>query len=244
MFAITLGVPLPMRTSEKPMGRAPASAERPGSPTALSGPASRKLPVPPRERKPALAALALLLILGGALATTLLVLRSGDRVSAIGIGRQIGAGQPMLQEAMREVQIADTGIGYVAWADRARVAENFARVTLLPGTLLTPDMVVSSSRELGPGKAIVGLSLKAGQMPPTLTEGDRVQVIYVPGRGGGVTAQSRTLAPSALVHWVGTSSRNTSTGQVAIIVDATLSPAIAAYSSGGEIALAELPGAR
>ncbi|GHE33817.1 hypothetical protein GCM10017673_40840 [Streptosporangium violaceochromogenes] len=232
-----------MRTSEKPAGRAPASAERPGSPTALSGPASRKLPVPPRERKPALAALALLLILGGALATTLLVLRSGDRVSAIGVSRQIGAGQPMLQEAMREVQIADTGIAYVAWADRARVAENFARVTLLPGTLLTPDMVVSSSRELGPGKAIVGLSLKAGQMPPTLTEGDRVQVIYVPGRGGGA-AESRTLAPSALVHWVGVSSRNTSTGQVAIVVDATLSPAIAAYSSSGEIALAELPGAR
>ena len=33
---------------------------------------------------------------------------------------------------MKEVQIADTGIGYVAWADRARVAENFARITIIP----------------------------------------------------------------------------------------------------------------
>lgn len=243
MFEITLGAPLPMRTSEKPAGRAPAGAERPGSPATLSGPASRKLPVPPRERKPALAALALLLILGGALATTLLVLRSGDRISAIRIDRQIGAGQPMLETAMQEVQIADTGVAYVAWADRARVAENFARVTLLPGTLLTREMVVSSSRELGPGKAVVGLSLKPGQMPLTLAEGDRVQVIYVPGRGGD-TPQSRTLAGSALVHRIGAPGRNGSTGQVAIIVDATLSPTIAAYSSTGEIALAVLPGAR
>ncbi|MFF5211451.1 hypothetical protein [Streptosporangium sp. NPDC000396] len=200
--------------------------------------------MPPRERKPALAALAVLLILGGALATTLLVLRSGDRISAIGITQQVGAGQPITEAVMREVQIADTGIGYVAWADRARVAQNFARVTLIPGTLLIRDMVVSSSKELGPGKAIVGLSLKPGQMPLTLAEGDRVQVIYVPGRGGGATAQGRTLAQSALVHKVGAPGRNGSTGQVAIIVDTTLSPTIAAYSSTGEVALAELPGAR
>ena len=84
-----------MRTSEKPTGRVPVNADRQMSAGTLSGPASRKLPVPPRERKPALAALAILLILGGALAaTTLLVLRSGDRVSAIGIVRQIGAGRP------------------------------------------------------------------------------------------------------------------------------------------------------
>lgn len=233
-----------MRTSEKPTGRTPVNADRQGSAGALSGPASRKLPVPPRERKPALAALAVLLILGGALATTLLVLRSGDRVSAIGIAQQVGVGQPFTEAVMREVQIADTGIGYVAWVDRARVAENFARVTLLPGTLLTRDMVVSASRELGPGKAQVGLALKPGQSPGTLERGDRVQVVYVPGRGGGANAQSRVLAESALVHQVGTPGRTGSSGLVTVIVDSSVSPTIVAYASSGEIALAELPGAR
>ncbi|MEU9830300.1 hypothetical protein AB0D67_02050 [Streptosporangium sp. NPDC048047] len=235
-----------MRTSEKPASRTPLNAERPGSASSLSGPASRKLPVPPRERKPALAALAVLLILGGALATTLLVMRSGDRVSAIVISQQVGAGQPFTEAVMRETQIADTGVGYVAWADRALVAQNFARVTLLPGTLLTRDMVVSASRELGPGKAQVGLSLKPGQMPGTLERGDRVQVIYVPSRGGGGNATSRVLAPNALVHQVGGSgqTQGRTSGLVTVIVDSTISPTVAAYASSGEIALAELPGAR
>ncbi|WP_230880781.1 hypothetical protein [Planomonospora sp. ID91781] len=234
-----------MRTSEKPSSRAPANADRPVPAGTLSGPASRKLPVSPRERKPALAALAVLLILGGALATTLLVLRSGDRVSAIQIVQQVGTGQPIAQTAMREVQIADTGIGYVPYAERARVAENFARVTLLPGTLLTREMVLSSSEELGPGKAQVGLALKPGQLPGTLRPGDRVQVVHVPGRGGdSEAAAGRILAQSALVHGVGSSGRNGSAGQITIIVDATISPTVVTYAARGEIALAELPGAR
>ncbi|GGK65821.1 hypothetical protein Sme01_23890 [Sphaerisporangium melleum] len=232
-----------MRISEKSDrdGRASANAERVGSPGALSGPASRKLPVPPRERKPALAALALLLVLGGALGTTLLVLRSGDRVSAIRITQQIGPGQPVLPEAMEEVQIADTGIGYVSWVHRQEVAATFARVTLLPGTLLTEQMVSSTSEQVGPGKVTVGLALKAGQVPQGLARGDHVQVIYVPGANRG-TAQGKVLAPSALVESAG-DGEGGSSGLVSIVVDATVSPAIAMYSSSGEIALGKLSGA-
>jgi hypothetical protein len=232
-----------MRISEKPDrdSRAPVNSERPGSPGALSGPASRKLPVPPRERKPALAALALLLVLGGALATTLLVLRSGDRVSAIQITQQIGAGQPILPEAMEEVQIADTGVGYVAWAHRQEVAATFARVTLLPGTLLTEQMVSRASDQLSPGKVTLGLALKAGQVPLGLQRGDQVQVLYVPGSGRG-TAQGKVLAPSAMVQSVGTT-EGSSSGLVSIIVDTTVSPTIAMYASSGEIALGKLAGA-
>ncbi|MET8142208.1 hypothetical protein ABZU32_18015 [Sphaerisporangium sp. NPDC005288] len=232
-----------MRISEKSDrdGRAPSNAERPGSPGALSGPASRKLPVPPRERKPALAALALLLVLGGALATTLLVMRSGDRVSAIQISRQIGPGQPIATDAMEEVQIADTGVAYVPWVYRDQVAATFARVTLLPGTLLTEPMTSRTSEQVGPGKVVVGLALKAGQVPLGLRAGDHVQVVYVPGSGRGA-AQSKVLAPSALVESVGDSERSGS-GLVSVIVDATVSPTIAMYSSSGEIALGKLAGA-
>lgn len=208
------------------------TAEKPG----LSAPASRKLPVPPRERKPALAALAVLLILGGALATTLLVLRSGDRVSAIRITQQVGAGQPFTDRVIEEVQIADTGVDYVAWSQRQHVLQTFAAVTILPGTLLTSDMGVTASQELGPGKARVGLALKPGQYPAGLEPGDRVQVIHAAGR---TTQQdSQVLAQSALVNGVGDK------GQITVIVDASTSPEIVGYASAGEIAVAELPGAR
>lgn len=219
-----------MRTSEKPAVNT----------AGLSGPASRKLPVPPRERKPALAALAVLLILGGALATTLLVLRSGDRVSAIRITEQIGAGQRFTAAALEEVQVADTGVDFVSWSQREQVLKSFAAVTILPGTLLTNAMGVKESAELGPGKAKVGLALKPGQLPAGLRAGDRVQVVYVPNRGGG--DDSRVLAQSALVHHVGDGGR--SGGQITVIVDSEVSPVVLRHASSGEIAVAELPGAR
>ncbi|MBE1590230.1 hypothetical protein ACFPOI_04285 [Nonomuraea angiospora] len=223
-----------MRTSEKPAVNAAAG---------LSGPASRKLPVPPRERKPALAALAVLLILGGALATTLLVLRSGDRVSAIRVTQQVGAGQKFTAQMLEEVQIAaDSGVDYVSWSERGKVENSFATVTILPGTLFTSRMGVKQSSELGPGKATVGLALKPGQMPAGVEAGDRVQVIYVPSRSG--QGQTKVLAESALVFSVGDKSRTTNSGQITVIVDSSASPEIVAFASSGEIAVAELPGAR
>ncbi|MBB5074856.1 hypothetical protein [Nonomuraea endophytica] len=217
-----------MRTSEKP------ATNSAGPSGALS--AERKLPVPPRERKPALAALAVLLILGGALATTLLVMRSGDRISAVRVIEQVGAGQQFTEQALEEVQIADTGIAYVPWSQRGEVIKSFASVTILPGTLLTNDMGINASKELGPGKAKVGLALKPGQMPEGLAKGDRVQVVHVPSRSG--TERSRVLAASALVHGVGEK------GLVTVIVDTAVSAEVVGYASSGEIAVAELPGAR
>src|SRR4051812_50126689 len=46
-------------------------------------PAGRRAPSAPRERKPALAILAVLLIVGGALAAGTLVIKSGHRVGAV-----------------------------------------------------------------------------------------------------------------------------------------------------------------
>ncbi|MCK2221281.1 hypothetical protein MF672_046885 [Actinomadura sp. ATCC 31491] len=222
-----------MRTSEKPAVNATAG---------LSGPASRKLPVPPRERKPALAALAVLLILGGALATTLLVLNSGGRVSAIRVTQQVGAGQRFPAAALEEVKIAGEGVDYVSWSQRQQVADSFAAVTILPGTLLTNRMGARTSTELGEGKATVGLALKPGQMPAGIQQGDRVQVIYVPSRTS--QGQTRVLAPDALVFAAGDKSRSGNSGQLTVVVDSSAAPEIVGFASTGEIAVAELPGAR
>ncbi|MEU8192412.1 hypothetical protein AB0C10_01365 [Microbispora amethystogenes] len=227
-----------MRISEKSPQDARAAA-RPG----LSGPASRKLPVPPRERKPALAALAVLLILGGALATTLLVMRSGDRVSAVQITQQVGAGQRIPPSALREVQIADTGIDYVAWRYRDQVITTYAAVTLLPGTLLTEPMTAKSTDQVGPAKAKVGLSLKAGQMPTDLRWSEIVQVVYVPTAGrNSATTQQKVLTTAARVESI--SSGRSGGGLVTIVVDTTIAPTIAQYASSGEIALISLPGVK
>ncbi|GAA2210595.1 hypothetical protein GCM10009850_060540 [Nonomuraea monospora] len=223
-----------MRTSEKQ----PAANAAAG----LSGPASRKLPVPPRERKPALAALAVLLILGGALATTLLVLNSGNRVSAIRVVQQVGAGQKFTKAAIEEVKIANDGVDYVSWSERDEVLNSFATVTILPGTLFINEMGAKTTTELGEGKATVGLALKPGQIPADVQPGDRVQVIFVPSRSS--EGESRVLAASALVFAVGDKSRTGNSGQITVVVEAPAAPEVVAAASSGQIAVAELPGAR
>ena len=70
-----------------------------------TAPGSRRPPHVARERKPALAALALLLIAGGALGAAYLVLQNGHRVAAIEITRQLGAGE--------RVVVAQPGEGVV-----------------------------------------------------------------------------------------------------------------------------------
>jgi hypothetical protein len=183
------------------------------------------------------------LILGGALATTVLVMNADKRVSAIMVTKQIGAGQPFDPGSIREALVVEDGVRYELWAHRAQVSHTLAAVTLLPGTLVTPDMTMEWHKELVPGKARVGLALKPSQVPSNMQEGQRVQIVLVPGANGEEDQQSRLLAENALVTDVSTS-RNGATDEVTVVVDSTVAPEIAAYSAADQIAITELPGSR
>lgn len=206
---------------------------------------SRKLPSAPRERKPALAAIAVLLIVGGALLAAFLVLKMGNRVSAIKIIAPVGAGQLIPSTAMEEVQVpADSEVPYVGYEFAQEATTRYAKVDLVPGTLLNKDMTTDSSNALTPGKAVVGLSLKAGQVPVLLKAGQRVQVIYVPGDDGAVTA-GKVLAERAVVDSVaGAGTSGSGTMMVDIVIDKGAAATISAYASAGRIALAYLPGVK
>jgi hypothetical protein len=128
-----------MSSDRGTMQRGPAPGiEQQGAWSEPTAPAGRRVPSAPRERKPALAALAVLLILGGALGAGFLVLQSGKRVAAIEISQQLGVGQKIPLSAMREVQIASgTGLDYVQWNEAGQVAQYYTATAILPGTLLT-----------------------------------------------------------------------------------------------------------
>ena len=122
--------------------------------------------MPPRERKPALAALAVLLILGGALATTLLVLRSGDRISAIRITQQVGAGQQFTAEALEEVQIADTGLDFVSWSQRREVVDDLRGRHHPARHPAHHDMGVTASRSSAPARPRWASPSSRARCPP------------------------------------------------------------------------------
>lgn len=208
-----------------------------------TAPAGRRLPSAPRERKPALAALAVLLILGGALGAGFLVIQSGKRVAAIEISQQIGAGQKIPQAAMQEVQIASgTGLSYVPWAQASQVANFYATNSIPPGTLLTSAMVVATSTVIG-GRDVLGLALKDGQLPDGLQDGDRIDIYAVSDSQEGCPGTpGTTLAANAIVLAITSPPTSSSAvSDVRVALNPNDAGAVACNASNGFVGIAVLP---
>jgi hypothetical protein len=213
--------------------------------TEPTAPAARKLPGAPRERKPALAALAVLLILGGALAVGYLMVNSAKRVAAIEIVRQVGEGQQLTLNDMQQVQVTpSSGLNYVPWAEAQQVTRYFASTNIPAGTLLTSSMAVGSD-SLTNGRDVMGLALKDGQIPAGLAQGDHINIYDVsdaavtcPGTPG------QLLSPNAIVLRISSPSATSSSAvaDVEVAVTPATAGAVACNASNGIIGIAVAPG--
>ncbi|MCX5284914.1 MULTISPECIES: hypothetical protein [unclassified Streptomyces] len=215
-----------------------------------------RLPAPPRERKPALAALAVLLILVGALGATMLVLRAGDRVEVVKVTSDIQAGDSVGNHVKSVLVADDAGINYVKWNQLGALKALKAKSTIYAGTLVIGEMF-SNGATVPDGKASVGVSLKEGQYPTDIKTGDTVAVYRV----GDDTSSSRSSAGAsgssssgaddgpivdkAKVLSVKTSSDATISSTnlpVTLLVDIGDAAAVAQASSAGKVALVLVPG--
>lgn len=221
-----------------------------------TAPGGRRMPSAPRERKPALAAVAILLVALGAASAGYLVLNAGHRVGAVEITQDVGQGQQIPASAIKEVQInSDTDVRYVAWQFASRVTGVFARVQIPAGTLLTSNMTASTSN-LTAGKVEVGLSLKPGQAPTNLLIGQSVRAFPVgtgSGCGGGANGTGGAGAGAAvtpgepittgtIVSVSGSTATNGSTAAITLAVPETDAGVLACYASAQDVAIALTPG--
>lgn len=219
-------------------------ADTSGRPS-LAVAAGHRIPVPPRERKPAMAALAVLLIVGGALVSAYLVMVSGQRVPVIRIAHPVAEGQQIPASALDQVQVSATGgLDYIPWRDRGQVTRTYATVTLVKGALLTNGMI-SSDSTVAKGTVVVGLALKPGQLPAAgVQPGDRVAVYAVAGSSGQNTAQTGdVLAPAATVYDVAQPGQNdvqSDQVQVSVAVPTDDAPQVTQAASAGGVAIALL----
>jgi len=224
-----------------------------------TAPGGRRMPSAPRERKPALAALAVLLVALGAIAAGYLVINAGHRVGAVEITQEVGQGQRIPASAIKEVEIAsNTGINYVAWQYANRVAGIYAAVQIPAGTLLTPAMTTATNN-LAAGKVQVGLSLKPGQAPGNLLIGQTVEAFGV-GTGSGCGATSAggggtggtgggngtgpgvPITTGVIASVFGSTATNGSTAAVTLAVPDADAGVLACYASAGDVAIALTPG--
>ncbi|MDN0193589.1 hypothetical protein [Streptomyces sp. S.PNR 29] len=219
-----------------------------------------RLPTPPRERKPALAALAVLLILVGALGATMLVLQAGDRVEVIQLKSNLGAGESITDDKIQSVMVNDdSGADFVPWNQRASLEKLQAKSSLPAGTVLVGQMF-STKSGLEQGKATVGVSLKEGQYPVGLKSGDTVALYRVGSTssssgnsdsssgsaGGSSTGGNSLLVDRAVVSDVKEDSSGdvvTSTSlPITVIVDDSDAAALTQAASAGEVAVVRIPG--
>ncbi|WP_233580537.1 hypothetical protein [Streptomyces triticirhizae] len=211
--------------------------------------AGDRLPAPPRERKPALAALAALLVLIGALGATVLVMRAGDRVEAIRITERVPMGQRIPESAMESVLVAeDDAVSYVRWEQRQTVMESLRPTTdLVAGTVLVGEMLTGEPT-LPEGEVMVGVSLQPGQFPSGLEAGDTVAAYWVGDDGPAGNAeqedaqqpsQDTLLTDSAQVvaiHGDGGGSGN-STLPVTLRVDEAVVAELTRAAAAGDVSL-------
>lgn len=216
----------------------------------------------PRERKPALAALAVLLILAGALGSTILVLRAGERVEAIKVTHRVSAGEKVPESAISSVMVAkDSDVQYVEWSQRGLLSKYRASTDLVEGSVLVGPMLTEQQGPKG-NQVVVGLSLKSGQYPDGLKAGDVVAAYRVgtdgsrssggasgaagggAGGTGGATGSDPLLVTRAKVQTVkGGGGESSSSGDlpVSLVVDQTAAPKLTQAAAAGEVSLVLVP---
>jgi hypothetical protein len=194
-------------TTQTTNGELPTRAARRA---AASGPTvgGDRLPVPTRQRRPLLALLALVLILGGAAIAASLVLSSGKKQDYLVVYHDIALGQTLTRADFRIQPLAATDSQTFAPVPATdfytRVQGKKALIALKKGALLSEGTFGDA---VTPAKGLVQISVNVpeGLYPRTLVAGDVVKVLYTP-RGNGQAASSGSAAgtttsdPKAVPH--------------------------------------------
>ena len=200
--------------------------------------AGATLPAPPRDRRrPALAALALLLIVAGALGSALVAYRSGDRVAVLVARRDIPVGAEVTREDLTTAQVSADGAASVSASAAANFVGTWATTTVPAGTLINRTMFRVGS-PTPPGAIVVGVVVSATQRPAApLRTGDVVRAYLVPKGNDSLSGTpGRILIRAARVVDVRGGSNSDSTA-VSLLVPETLAQGVVPAASAGQVSL-------
>ncbi len=213
-----------MTVTNQPSGRKGKRAAAAQAPTRLPS---------TRERRPALAALAVLLIAGGAVLAGWLALREGHTSSYLVIRDKVSVNEQITPGDLGVIELpTSSGRDFMVAGSRDLVIGRFAQTDLLPGSPIVPEMI-GTAPSLPTNASRIGLSLAPGRYPPSLAIGDNVTIVVLNPDGGTNDAQGTAVAAVRDVQSAGT-------GQ-GVIVDAVVSAqcntVLTAAAANGDVAL-------
>jgi hypothetical protein len=241
-------MPLAVPTTRRPGKAGPAS----GSATTSGNSPANRVPGPVRERRPALVAFGLVLVVGGALGSALVVHRSGDRVDVLVSRHDIAPGELITAESLTTARVAADGAAVVPASAADNFVGTYATGAIPADTLLNRTMFLAGDT-VPVDAAVVGVVLGAEQRPTqALAAGDVVRAYLVAADGTSTVTNQPTgtvLLDAVRVVSAGSSSAGNSTvtggvpsdsGSVSLLVPTSGAADVVAAAAAGQVALVRL----
>lgn len=238
-------VPMPTATPTRRTGK--------NSTGSLPEQSSARLPGPVRERRPALVAFGLVLVVGGALGSALVVHRSGDRLDVLVARHDVAAGELITAEDLGTARVAADGAAVVPAAALENFVGTYATTRIPADTLVHRSMFLAGDT-VPADAAVVGVVLGAQQRPTApLTSGDVVRAFLVSSDGAGTVSgqpagtvllgAARVVAAGSATAGTGTGGAGSlaaDTGTVSLLVPTDRAADVVAAAAAGQIALVRL----
>lgn len=183
-----------------------------------------------RERRPALVALAFLLIAGGAVLAGWLALRQSHTDTYLIVDQKVPTGEQIQASDLRKIELPSEGVDFVPSSSAAEVIDSYAMADLLEGTVIAPGMY-GDAPELQADQDRIGLDLDPGKYPQGLEVGDQVVVLL-----SSEAASTPRMLSSGTVRSI----RQADTGggaSVDVVVSNRCSAQFAAGSANGDVAV-------
>jgi hypothetical protein len=200
-----------------------------------------------RERRPALAALAVILILLGAAGSALIALNSGNRSDFVAIGAdKLEPGHKLEPKDLSRGDLAGATGGLIPWSEAKKYIGRYTTTWLYKDQFVTPEnFTKDGAKPIPPGGALVGISLEPGRVTSDGVEvGDIVAVVRVPtaNQDSGnpvelVKAAEVTDSSGALVD---TKTQAATTLNVTVLVPADKLTGVAAAAAAKTLVLVKL----
>jgi hypothetical protein len=236
-----------------------------GRPAAADATTVARIPSPLRARRPLLVVASALVIFVSIAGFADLYASANHRVSVLVVTRTIEQGQQLSADDLSVANVEVSGqVTPIPASDASDLAGERAAVTIPAGSLLIGNDLTNSS-PVRVGDAVVGLALKAGEMPAAGVEpGDQVMIVQtaqagaaLEGAGGpgpssddtqtgsvGPGAPTGVLVPEADVFDVQSPPADASSAilqLVSVEVASTLAAAVTTAANADQVSLVLLP---
>ena len=223
-----------------PTAAARSTLREPSRPTPDPAAAAARLPGPVRERRPALVASGLVLVVAGALGSALVVHRSGDRVDVLVARHEIAPGEQVGADDLGVARVAADGAAVVPASALHNFVGTYATARIPADTLVNRTMFLAGDT-VPADAAVVGVVLGPEQRPSdALGAGDVVRAYLVAGDGASTVSGQPAGTVLLQAARVVAADGGADGGGVSLLVPAAGAAEVVAAAAAGQVALVRL----